>query len=366
MQHSLSLADLVQQRIDDFLDAQTERLVPLGPDCEHLLAATRDFLRGGKRFRAQAVALGFQATRPLSFDTPLSDDAGRVVTAAAALELFHAAALIHDDVIDRSETRRGRPAAHISFANFHREREWGADANHFGIASAILLGDLLQTWADSLLQEAVNYSAPAAGRRVRAHFDRMRTEVAFGQYFDVLEEQYPTFAATAEQLERATRVLLYKSAKYSVEEPLLIGAALAEATPEIEKALSNYGIPVGVAFQLRDDLMGVFGDSNVTGKPAGGDLAEGKRTVLVTLAREQLSGSVRGVFDDIFGSGELDPEQLEILRRTIIETKAPQKVEEMINKNIALATKHARNTEIAGGAVEQLIALAEKMAYREA
>lgn len=364
MQQSLRLAELIQERIDDFLDAQTKSLEPLGPDATDMLNSARAFLRGGKRFRAQAVALGFMAAKPLDFDLPLSNDAGRVIAAASALEMFHAAALIHDDVIDRAATRRNQPAAHAAFALLHRERGWRHSATHFGVSSAILLGDLLQTWADMLLQEAVNYSPPALGRRARAHFDRMRTEVALGQYLDVVEEQLPQFAATSEQLDRASRVLLYKSAKYSVEEPLLIGAALAGASAELERVLSGYGVPVGVAFQLRDDLMGVFGDSQITGKPAGDDLREGKRTVLVTLARDELSGSIRNIFDEIFGAAELSAEQLLMLQRTIADTSARSQVEAMIQKNVALAVKFARNPEVAAAAVEPLIALAEKMAHR--
>lgn len=365
MQQTQQLVELVQHRLDSFLSQKSSELTKLGPDASQLLDAAKSFLAGGKRFRAQALSLGFQAVKPLYFAQPLSDDAGRVVSAAAALEVFHAAALIHDDVIDRSATRRGNPTVHSAFANSHRAQSWRGSARHYGISVAILLGDLLQSWADELMQEAINYTPAAAGRRVREFFNRMRTEVACGQFFDVLEEQYPQFSDTAEQFERATRVLLYKSAKYSVEEPLLIGAALAGASTELEKTLSAYGVPVGVAFQLRDDILGVFGDAEISGKPSGDDLIEGKRTVLVTLARAEISGTVRNIFDELFGDATIDAQQLAMLQRTIVETGAVAKVEKMINQNIEVAKRHAKSPEIAAGAVEPLIALADKMAYRQ-
>ncbi len=363
---STRLAELVQERINTFVASKRADLEPLGESIEDLLTAASDFLSGGKRIRAYCISLGFTACRELNLTSPLNNDAARVVNAAAALELFHAAALVHDDVIDRSETRRGKPSVHTNFARKHSRSGWRGQAAHFGVAAAILLGDLLQSWADELFQKAVDSSEPAAGSRARGHFNRMRTEVAFGQYFDVLEEQQTTFAPHAEQMERATRVLLYKSAKYSVEEPLLIGAALAGASTELEKTLSGFGVPAGVAFQLRDDVLGVFGNSAVTGKPSGDDLIEGKRTVLVTLTRKELNTSLRAIFDDVFGDAEMTSLQLEMLQRTIRETGALDQVEELIAKNMRLAQRFARSPEVAPAAVEKLVSLAESMAKRQA
>src|SRR5690606_32712142 len=183
------------------------------------------------------------------------------------------------------------------------------------------------------------------------------------QYLDVLEEQLPEFADEHEQLERSTRVLVYKSAKYSVEAPLLIGAALAGATDEQEQALADFGLPVGVAFQLRDDLLGVFGDEDVTGKPIGDDLAEGKRTVLVTLARENLPATQRRIFDDLLGT-QLDREQVAMLQRTIRESGAVERVEDMITRNIDRATAALRRAQIRPDAAQQLIGLSERAARR--
>lgn len=339
-------------------------LEPLGPDAWPLLDEALGFLTGGKRFRAQFAVLGFRGIQDFDPMAPVSEAFDRVLNAACALELFHAAALIHDDLIDRSDTRRGRPSAHRLFAAQHEQHGWRGSADHFGLAGAILLGDLLQSWSDELMQAACDATPDrAAARRARAHFNRMRSEVAVGQYLDVVEEQQPTFAEHDEQLERSTRVLIYKSAKYSVEAPLLIGAALAGASEEQEAALSQFGLPIGVAFQLRDDQLGVFGNEEETGKPIGDDLIEGKRTVLVTLARENLPTTQRRIFDDLLGT-DLDPEQVAILQRTIRESGAVDRVEEMITRNVERATDALRKAPIQPTAAELLTSLADRAARR--
>lgn len=364
MQDTTRLAGLVQERINDTITEHRRALEALGNDAVPVLDAALEFLTGGKRFRAQFAALGYRAAKPLDLSADVDTEFGAVLDAASALELFHAAALIHDDVIDRSDTRRGRPSIHRLFAGSHQQQALRGDADHFGLSTAILLGDLLQSWADELMEAACEAIPDrAAARRARRHFNRMRSEVAVGQYLDVLEEQQPLFAQHDEQLERSTRVLVYKSAKYSVEAPLLIGAALAGATKEQESALASFGLPIGVAFQLRDDLLGVFGDSDVTGKPSGDDLIEGKRTVLVTLARKDLPGTQQRIFDDLLGT-ELDEEQVEILQRTIRESGAVEQVEDMITRNVARATAALAAAPVRGDAAGLLAQLAERAAQR--
>jgi len=329
------LAGLLQERIDDTLSAHRADLEALGADAGPLLDEADAFLAGGKRVRAQFAVLGYRAVHELDLEDDPWGELGLVLDAACALEFFHAAALVHDDLIDRSDIRRGRPAAHRHFAKIHAEAGWRGEADHFGLAGAILLGDLLQSWADELMQRAcAQCDDQRSSRAARAHFNRMRSEVAVGQYLDVIEEQRPLFAPRTEQLERSTRVLVYKSAKYSVEAPLLIGAALGGANEAQESALAEFGLPVGVAFQLRDDLLGVFGDSEVTGKPTGGDLTEGKRTILVTIAREALPSTQRRLFDEMIGDPALDREQVEMLQRTIRDSGAVGEIESMIARNI--------------------------------
>ena len=315
--------------------------------------------------RARFAILGYQSVHPLAIGDRPGEQDGAVLDAACALEFFHAAALIHDDIIDRSDTRRGRPAAHRHFGSLHAAADWRGSSEHFGLAGAILLGDLLQSWADELMQRACDASSDrAAGGSARAHFNRMRSEVAVGQYLDVREEQQPGFAPEQEQLERSTRVLVYKSAKYSVEAPLLIGGALAGADEAQERALADFGLPVGVAFQLRDDLLGVFGDTDLTGKPAGGDLTEGKRTVLVTLARESLPTTQRRLFDEMLGDPELDDSQIEMMQRTIRDSGAQRRVEEMIDRNVDRAEAALDFAPLDAAVRDQLVRLAHQAGRR--
>ncbi|MBC9926934.1 MULTISPECIES: polyprenyl synthetase family protein [unclassified Leucobacter] len=368
MHETTRLAGLLQERISDRIADHRRDLEPLGPDAVPLLDEAASFLTGGKRFRAQFAVLGYRAITPLELDgETISPELDLLLDAACSLELFHAAALIHDDIIDRSDTRRGRPSAHRHFAALHSDRRWSGLADHFGVAAAILLGDLLQSWADEMMQGALDAIPDrAAAKAARAHFNRMRSEVAVGQYLDVLEEQQPHFADDAEQLERSTRVLVYKSAKYSVEAPLLIGAAIAGASDEQEEALADFGLPIGVAFQLRDDVLGVFGDETLTGKPSGDDLTEGKRTVLVTLARGALPSGPRRIFDDMHGTPDLDREQIVMMQRTIRDSGALDRVEEMIAQNVALAGRTIQLAPIQADAADELGKLATRTSLRHA
>ena len=365
MDQTKRLAGLIQERLEDLLDMHQRELEALGSDVQSLFDEARSYLTGGKRLRAGFAVLGYQSVRKLDLNAEVTAELRHVLDAACALELFHAAALMHDDIIDRSATRRGRDSTHERFTRLHRDERLRGDAAHFGLSAAILLGDLLQSWADELLQRACDANGDrAAARAAREHFNRMRSEVALGQYLDVLEEQQPYFAPEDEQLARSTRVLVYKSAKYSVEAPLLIGAALAGASEEQESALSEFGLPVGVAFQLRDDLLGVFGDPDVTGKPIGDDLREGKRTVLVTLAREGLPGTQRRLFDEMLGDRELDDEQIVMMQRTIRDSDAVRRVEQMITRNVDRASAALDFAPLRSETREQLVALADRAVRR--
>ena len=234
----------------------------------------RTSVSGGKRFRAAFCWWGHEAVAE-------PDDEAALVRACASLELLHASALVHDDYMDASDVRRGRPATHRAFEQLHRDRGWSTSAQQYGASAAILLGDLLLSWSDELLR--TSGLPPARMLDALGYFDLTRSEVVTGQFLDVSAQ-----ARGEADVDTAMTVLRYKSAKYSIERPLHIGAALAGADERVITQLSRFGLPLGEAFQLRDDLLGVFGDPEVTGKPAGDDLVEGKRTVLVALALDAL------------------------------------------------------------------------------
>jgi geranylgeranyl diphosphate synthase type I len=277
--------------------------------------ALRELLGGGKRLRPAFGYWGWRGTgRP---------DDDRMVIAAASLELFQACAVIHDDVMDRSDTRRGLPAAHRRFGALHGSAGWRGDGDVFGIGAAILLGDLCLAWTDEMFFSSG--LEPDRLLRARPLFDEMRTELMGGQYLDLLEQ-----ALGGGSVPRARRVILYKSARYSVLRPLQLGAVLAGADRPLLAAYEAYGVPLGEAFQLRDDVLGVFGDPAETGKPAGDDLREGKRTVLVALAAQLGTPAQCRVLERRLGDPALDDDGVRALREVIVDTGALAEVERMI------------------------------------
>lgn len=232
-------------------------------------------LRGGKRVRPAFAYWGWRAVAPVPGHPA---DPG-VLRLFAALELLQACALVHDDVIDCSATRRGLPTVHRLFADRHRQRGWRGSSEQFGLSSAILLGDLALAWADDVV--ATSDLSADARRRVQQVWGHIRTEVLGGQYLDIVAE-----ASGAQTVASAMNVNLFKTASYTVTRPLQLGAAAAADRPEVQQIFHDVGTDLGIAFQLRDDVLGVFGDPAVTGKPSGDDLRSGKRTVLLAEAVE--------------------------------------------------------------------------------
>jgi len=319
----------VHKVIDGFLARQADVLDGVSPECGPLVESVADLMRGGKRLRPAFCYWGWRGAG--------GPDCEQVVTAAAALEFFQAAALIHDDVMDDSDTRRGMPAAHRRFATLHRGSGWTGDGERFGLAGAVLAGDLCLVWSDELF--TASGLDPAALVRGRTVFDRMRTELMGGQYLDMLEQAVagaqPAGTPRTDAVHRARRVIRYKSAKYTIEQPLLIGGALAGGSAELLAAYSAYGLPLGEAFQLRDDVLGVFGDPAETGKPAGDDLREGKRTVLVAKALERATPAQASVVRSLLGDPGLDASGVEALRDVIVSTGALTAVEELVDSLVA-------------------------------
>jgi geranylgeranyl diphosphate synthase type I len=362
---SNELATLVGRGLSDFLSSRSSIVAQIGPELSPFLDFSREFLSGGKRFRAQFCFRGWQA---VSTGRHAGGQGGidTVIAACGALELFHAAALVHDDIIDNSDTRRGGPSAHVSFAELHRRSRWDGDPDTFGTGAATLLGDLLLGWSDELLDDGLDLlDDRRAARAARTEFNRMRTEVTAGQYLDILEERAWREAADDEQRRRAERVLIYKSAKYSIESPLALGALLGGGSEQQLASLRAYGLPLGIAFQLRDDLLGVYGDPAVTGKPSGDDLREGKRTILIALTREALQPGARTILDEMLGDPELDDDQIGLLQATIRDSGAVDQVEKLIQDHVARALSALGEAPINDDARAHLRGLAVSVARRE-
>lgn len=253
------MAGAVTDQLRDYLAGRRVEAAYIGQDYDALIAVLEDFvLRGGKRLRPAFAYWGYRAVTP-DPDEPVGD---RIVLLFSALELLHACALVHDDVIDDSATRRGMPTAHMHFSAVHRERGWRGSAEQFGRSAAILLGDLSLVWADDIV--AQSDLSPDGQVRVQRIWSDIRTEVLGGQYLDIVAESSGTHSIAS-----AMNVNTYKTASYTVSRPLQLGAAAAADRPDVQDIFHSLGTDFGVAFQLRDDVLGVFGDPAVTGKPSG-------------------------------------------------------------------------------------------------
>ncbi|MQA27015.1 MAG: polyprenyl synthetase family protein [Micromonosporaceae bacterium] len=306
----------LDSELELFLAARRKELADIDPGLWPVADTLESFvLRGGKRLRPAFAYWGCRGCG--------GDDSAELITAIAALELLHAGALIHDDVMDASDTRRGQPAVHRQFSDRHSRRSWVGDPESFGRSAAILLGDLCLVWSDEMYSQSG--LDPRRLQAARQHYDAMRTEVMTGQYLDVLAQ-----ASRDTSVEQASKVARYKSAKYTVERPLLIGASLAGASGEQLAAYAGYGLPLGEAFQLRDDVLGVYGDPAQTGKPAGGDLREGKRTYLVAAAMEDADEADRAVIRRLLGDPALDEPGIAELQEIITRTGALSRTERRI------------------------------------
>ncbi|MEV4835351.1 polyprenyl synthetase family protein [Nonomuraea sp. NPDC049486] len=296
----------VDRRLARLLDHQVRRLGFLAPAEVGLVREylTAFVLGGGKRLRPAFVYWGYRAAGGERLES--------VLPAACAVELVHAAALLLDDVMDEAGSRRGRPAAHVALAELHRRSGWRGDADRFGESAATLLALLALSWADAALLDTGPHLGPSLDV-----LTRLRVEAIGGQYLDL------ACTAGARTGDEPSRVIsLYKSGKYTVERPLHLGHAVADGCPETRRTLSAYALPLGEAFQLRDDVNGVFADPARTGKPSGADLLQGKATYLLAYARRETGSAL---LDDI-----TDQRGVEAARELIVECGALDAAERRI------------------------------------
>jgi geranylgeranyl diphosphate synthase, type I len=366
---SQAFRDAVSAEISAFLREQSAVLDSMGPELVpvHLMAS--QMLCGGKRMRPAFCIWGYVAAAGIPTDEELKP----LITAAGSLDVLHVSALIHDDLMDSSDLRRGRPAAHRQFEALHANAGWLGDSAAFGKAGAILLGDLLVMWSAQMLHGAgVEQSAL---ERALPIVEAMRTEVTCGQYLDIVAQAHPlrkrapaigSLRPTIElALDDASRVVEYKAARYTVQRPCQIGSAIGGGDDELYFALGAYGSPLGRAFQFRDDLLGVFGDPQITGKPAGDDLREGKRTVLVAHAYAHAGDAGQKLLLQRLGDPRLDEAGIAELQQVIVESGAREAVESMINEYYERALKVLHETEITEEGCAALTALADAAVRRD-
>ncbi|GAB3188399.1 polyprenyl synthetase family protein [Nesterenkonia suensis] len=342
--------------------------------CAHHLAARRqevaevsgdaapvaDFLTeltdGGKRLRPVLAWIGWRAAGGTAAPHTALD------RLAVSLELFQAAALIHDDVIDRSATRRGRPSTHRRFEALHRDQGFAADPAHFGTSGAILAGDLALSWAGEAFAEAQDaartlHPSVAALTAARHSFQQMHTHVIAGQYLDIHAEVAPPAADEHQAVTRARKVLRYKAARYSTEHPVVLGAALAGAEEPLRRRLAAAALPVGEAFQLRDDLLGVFGDPETTGKPVGDDLREGKRTELIAYGLFRSPEAAARELESMLGDPDLSTDAVDRAREILTACGAVAEVESSIESLMLRSREETQRLQDMGVAEDVLVDL---------
>ncbi len=348
------LREAVTRALDDFLARQRGTRAAMDATLTPVVDEVAALAAGGKRLRPAFAYWGWRGARGAH-----CEDEAAVLRAVAALEFVHASALVHDDVMDAALTRRGRRGTHVGFATRHAVDDLSGDGDLFGTGAAILVGDLALVWSDELLR--TSGISTAALTRARCVWDTMRTEVTAGQYLDLLRA-----AGGLPGPDGALTVARYKSAGYTVQRPLQLGAAIAGAGAEVTDACTAIGLPLGEAFQLRDDVLGVFGDPAVTGKSADDDLREGKQTLLIALAEESADAAGRRLLDEVLGDPTAGEEQFDAVRRLLETTGALVRVEERITERTALARDAIAAAPLAADARAALDALAVAATTRTA
>jgi geranylgeranyl diphosphate synthase type I len=343
-----SLRQQVEAELQDFLTAQSNYFTSIAPELKPAAGSLSAFvINGGKRFRPLFAAVGAIGA---GSDLPQSE-----IRAFASLELLQACALIHDDLMDASDTRRGEPAIHKLFELMHSAEKYQGKATQFGLSASVLIGDLALIWSDLMLNSS-GIKSESLLAALSVH-DEMRVELIAGQYLDVFEQ-----ARGTQSVAQALNIARYKSAKYTIERPLHLGAAIAipDATKraQIVSIYSEFGLPLGEAFQLRDDLLGVFGDPKVTGKPSGDDLREGKRTVLMAMTHDRISGAAEAEFMQEFGNHDISESAIARLQEIISETGAAMHVEDLIEELTSTALEALNRDEIVPQARELLTEMA--------
>jgi geranylgeranyl diphosphate synthase type I len=341
----LLVAERVEHRLAELLDTEIERWGALDKDLvEPLLVLRRFVVASGKRLRPAFCHWGFIAAGG-------ERNNAAVIDIGAAFELLQAFALIHDDVMDGSATRRGARTVHLDFLDRHVVEGWRGEPRRFGEGVAILVGDLAHVYADHFIGGAPD--------EVKAIWNELRVELNVGQYLDVLG----TSRADTD-LPRARRIARYKSGKYTIERPLHVGAALAGRYDELHSALSAYGDPLGEAFQLRDDMLGAFGEERVTGKPVGDDLREGKPTPLLAVATSRANQEQRAVLSFV-GQPELSASDVAAIQEVLVETGAVAEIEVTIDRLTTYAIAAIEQTPITSDAGNALVELAQYVAWRD-
>jgi geranylgeranyl diphosphate synthase type I len=340
----------VEAELSNIVDDMTARAARVHPVGVELVDVLSDLIRApGKRMRPVLMWVAYEGLG----GTSTSD----AVRAFCALELLQSFLLIHDDVMDRSELRRGRPTVHREYATRYQGRV--RDVDHFSQTMAILAGDVAGQQAMLLLSQSP--CPPERINQAMTCYAEAVLDVCYGQALDILLSERPLEEVLEEEV---LRVAEYKTARYSTELPLHLGAILAEADEQALDHLSAYAIPAGVAFQLQDDLLGTFGDQATTGKSAQSDLQEGKRTLLILRAWRNADAAQRDTLARALGNPDASAEDVRSAREVIESTGARLAAEEQMNELVRQAKTSLAHASFAPGMTQFLVDLADYVTNR--
>jgi geranylgeranyl diphosphate synthase, type I len=346
MSSTSELIARVDELLAQTLEENQQRWAPLQQDLHTIFEEIQALvLGGGKRLRPQFSHWGWVAAG----GDPASAESPRI---GAAIELLHAAALFHDDVIDDADTRRSRQSTHKNFAESHATNGWVGDPRRFGEGSAILIGDITYVLSDSLTN--------SLSTEARLIWHDLRLEMNIGQFLDVLGS-----ARQTREISEADLICRMKSAKYTIERPLHLGAVAADPKrgTALMPMLSAYGLPLGDAFQMRDDILGAFGDTAITGKPVGGDFREGKPTPLLARACSVATAQQLEILN-LVGAPDLSDEDIAKIQQVVIDTGALRAMEDVISTNHAQAVQALNKSEMQGESFDALVHLADVVTQR--
>lgn len=340
-----------QKVLQRYLTEKKRQTREMLPQSQALVGAVANFIGSpGKRLRPAFMVYGYRAAGGRENE--------RILGASIALELLHSFALIHDDIMDRSPLRRGAPAVHEQFSREHRQKNWKGDAGHYGTSQAILAGDLALSWADDILHQS-GFPQKLLEHAIE-RYALMKTELILGQYLDLL------YANTGRQLTKPEIELIqtYKSSRYTIGHPLLLGAILAGAEEGLQKTLSRYAIPLGRAFQIHDDILGTFGSLKEVGKPTNSDIREGKQTILFYLARQRANPTEGQVLEAVLGNPRATSNEVQQVKEIILKTGALQEAREQAATLTRQARRALQGTDLEEKVREFLAAVTDYLVKR--
>jgi len=344
-----------KQKVDPELENFFQKVITENKKIDINIAGAIDYVRqitlaGGKRARAAFMYFGYLAAG--------GKDKNAITKASISIELIHSFLLIHDDIIDQDNLRHGITTTHIHYDKMAKKFFKNKNAAHFGNSMAIVVGDMINTLGNRALLESK--FPPDRIAQAAQYLQRIIFMTIVGETEDILIENRGQ--ATEKEILQMYR---NKTAKYTIEGPLHLGAILAGANTKFLQVLSNYAIPAGIAFQIQDDILGVFGTKSKTGKPVDSDIRQGKQTILVAIALEKANQKQKAILKRCLGNNNLSAEDLADFKKVITDTGSLKYAQTMAAKLIVKAKTEITKLKIPKESKEFLINIADYMLNRE-